>query len=385
MRGGIFLFLLGMILVGVLWHPPLGSSSPERSGPFPEVRDREGRVLLRTERRFRLYYLEKSPLPPALRRLASPEELRGAPPYLLAEGLSPRQAASYRRVSGVLLEEYRVPYFTGGRPFEILLQPLLRRGILFRTSLLRLTLAWEVQERLYRSLRRFDSSGGRVGAAVIDLATGEVYGLVGLPVSAPNPLLQELYPLKGDLTREGVFGLKTGIELPESPGIYWPSGQILATPLQVVRALSRRLCGWAPEIHLIKHPPRALCAFRGKIESGEYIYKNKRSWFYLRLWPEKKPRFALLLAGEGVRLRPAPVVRGWTEVLWRWLPEGPRAPGKGFPDLRGLTLRAALERLPRQKLTVEFQGVGRVIRQWPRPGTPWNKVKGCKLYLGDAT
>ena len=385
MRKWFFLLPITLILGGILWQPIAGSGSPEHLFLRKEIRDREGRVIFRTERRYRLYYTGELPPPEALRPFLRKIESSDGPPYLLAEGLSPGEVTRFAGLSGVLAEEYWAPRFTSGPAFASLLRRILPR--IPPSAIPRLALDWDAQEVLYRALRKDLKRGGKLGGGVVDLATGEVYALVNLPDDAPGLLLTALYPPVRDLSRAKVFGERTGIELRDSPGIYWPSGEILATPLQLVRALAERVCGRAPRLHLFKTPRSAFCYSGDRKFRTEYTYRDRNRWLWLRIWPQRRPRFAIVLAGEDV----SPPREGFLEalyrVLYRWLPGG--TPGekrfRGFPDLRGLTLRAALERLPRKGLRIEFEGVGRVVRQWPRPGTPWKEVKTCKLYLDDET
>ncbi len=388
MKKWFLLILAPLIMIGLLLSPLMGSGGLEQAWPRKEIRDREGRILFKIEKRYRLYYLGELPLPEALRPLLRQRgSLNGSPPYLLAENLSGEEARRYADMAGVVLEDYLAPQLIAGPSFASLLRALPRDN-LSRRGQVQLTLAWEIQDSLYRLLRNAFEGSGRISAGVVDLASGEVYALVSFPENEPSLLLEGLYPLGKDLPRSGVFGEKTGIELPESPGVYWPSGEILATPLQMARALANQLCGWAPRIHLIKKTSLpTLCRPQRKMAKKSYIYNNGRSWLRLSLWPEENPRFVLILAGESTRIPPKKAYAGLFQALARWLPEGdrPMDRGKGFPDLRGLTLRAALERLPREGLRIEFEGVGRVVKQWPLPGTPWKKVKSCKLYLRDAT
>ncbi len=388
MKKWFLLALLPVMLAALLLSPLAGSQSPDRAPVPKEVRDREGRILLRTEKRYRLYYLGQLPLPETLRSLVRRKEaLNGSPPYLLAEDLSGEEVRRYDSLDGVILEEYEAPRLIAGPAFAPLLRKPLLAG-LTRESRIQLTLAWEVQEKLYDLLKRAYKGSGRLSAGVVDLVSGEVYALASLPEGQENLLLKGLYPAGRDLLGPEVFGEKTGIELPESPGVYWPSGDILATPLQMARALAHKLCGRAPRIHLVKEPmPPVLCQSRAQKPRKSYTHDDGRKWVRLELWPEKEPRFVLILAGEATRGPSRKALAGVFQALAHWLPEEdlPPGPGKGFPDLRGLTLRAALERLPREGLRIDFEGVGRVVRQWPLPGTPWEKVKACRLYLRDAT
>ncbi|QJA05763.1 hypothetical protein FVE67_02650 [Thermosulfurimonas marina] len=366
-----------LILAGALMRPLTGAGKAE--APFlerTEVLDREGRVLFRMEKRARVYYLRSGPLPSRLKPYVH-RPLSGPPPLLVAVDLSPKEARSLQGISGVLVEEYSRPRLLGGAAFEGILPELFHRADL-EGRRTRLTLSWDLQESLYRAVR----AEGLLGGAVLDLARGEVLALVP---GRKGVFLHSLFRVRPS-SGAGVFGRATGLELPEALGSYWPGGEALATPLQLARALAAHLCGRPPQWHLLRrtNPGVLVCPAPGKIHEKEYTYQEKGRWLRVKLIPEKAPRGALLLLGEGAPT--AQVPRGLVaqlEDFWgekRLMPEE-----EGFPDLRGVSLRAALEVLQPHGVEVEFRGFGRVIQQWPAPGTPWSRVKRCRLVLRDET
>jgi cell division protein FtsI (penicillin-binding protein 3)/stage V sporulation protein D (sporulation-specific penicillin-binding protein) len=52
-----------------------------------------------------------------------------------------------------------------------------------------------------------------------------------------------------------------------------------------------------------------------------------------------------------------------------------------MPDLRGLSLKEALEAMSLIRMPVEFSGKGRVLEQFPEPSTMISKGQTCKLVL----
>ena len=53
-----------------------------------------------------------------------------------------------------------------------------------------------------------------------------------------------------------------------------------------------------------------------------------------------------------------------------------------MPDLQGLPLRLALRILQKLNLQVKIEGAGRVIKQFPAPGTKIRENTVCLLQLG---
>ncbi|RUM87513.1 MAG: hypothetical protein DSZ24_06030 [Thermodesulfatator sp.] len=376
-KGRSFFWTVGLFFLwAVAVVQPLASSREPLGRGQTEILDREGRLLFRMERRVRVYFLRSGPLPPKLRPYVN-RPLSGPPPLLVATDLSPSQVRDLQGLSGVLVEEYFSPHFWGGEAFKGVLSLLVNQAHL-RGRRQTLVLSWELQEALYREAER----EGLLGAAVVDLTRGEVLALVPGPRAI---FLHTLFPVKPSEVGGRVFGKATGLEVPESLGLYWPGGEALATPLQLARALGARLCGRPPEIHLVKRAgPEVVCRALTKNFETEYIYYKEGLWLRVRLFPEKGPQLALLFLGKGPsELKLSEDLRTQLGVLER---QARRSKEKrGFPDLRGFSLRAALEALKGHGVRVDFQGFGRVIRQWPAPGTPWSRVKECRLVLRDET
>ncbi|MBW1980851.1 MAG: transpeptidase family protein [Deltaproteobacteria bacterium] len=54
-----------------------------------------------------------------------------------------------------------------------------------------------------------------------------------------------------------------------------------------------------------------------------------------------------------------------------------------MPDVRGLSLRAALDQLADISLPVTVKGSGRVVKQSPKPGADLTRIRSCRLVLRD--
>ena len=68
---------------------------------------------------------------------------------------------------------------------------------------------------------------------------------------------------------------------------------------------------------------------------------------------------------------PEPQLSGFTQSEWK------------MPDVRSLSLREAMYKLKSLDLNIEYQGVGQVLKQTPKPSSMVNKGTACKLYLGE--
>ena len=382
---GVFFILSALLFI----KPHVGSGGLKlESFSKGRIYDREGRVLFRTRELYRAYYVGGFPVPKELRPYLKDDGAE--PPYPVAKALTAEESKALSRVPGVVLEKYLRPEYPGGAVFSGVLEPLLKSRVPLRRDLV-LTLSWDTQEALYHELETLKGFFRRIGGVVVEIPSGEVYALGSLPREGELVPVRTLFPvsfLPKELPVE-VFGEPTGLEIPEAPGIFWPGGKILATPVQVVRAFAGYLCGTPPKLHLRKQEGYSgLCRKRDRGLKRVYNYLDGRRWFYLTLWPEDRPRFLIALAGElkqgtGFRVD----LSGILKELARYLPPEAeeRRETRGFPDLRGLTLKAALETLGKRSLKIQFQGFGKVVRQEPLPGTPWEKVKNCVLYLSDET
>ncbi len=381
--------VLGIVSILLFLRPLAGSGDWRGEWPRGPVYDREGRVLFRVRELFRVYYLGER-LPPKLLSLWDHKVTGDGPPYLLAQGLTAEELEELRGIRGLVFEKYYQPEYTGGEAFEPVLGPLLRKHSSRKDSL-RLTLSWEIQEELYEILKARKRFFESVGGAVIEIPSGEIYALVSLGNKEKLWPLELLFPVNFLPLKSStdLLGEPTGIELPEAPGVFWPGGESLATPLQIARVVATQLCGIAPRFHMLKGEEiSGGCQMEASELKREYNYFDDKKWLYVTFWPREYPRFVIVLAGQYHRKPKGPIslARIYRE-LGRYLPlVGSREKNsQGFPDLRGLTLRDALARIAVRGVKIRFQGFGRVVRQYPRPGTPWAKVKECKLYLEDET
>jgi cell division protein FtsI (penicillin-binding protein 3) len=102
------------------------------------------------------------------------------------------------------------------------------------------------------------------------------------------------------------------------------------------------------------------------------VFKNiaERSLQYLSIPPTKGP----ILAKASTRKIPwRPPKRTIHEAIHRG------KPSRRMPDLRGLSIRAALNRVKALELLVSVSGSGRVVDQRPRPETMVGKGDACFL------
>lgn len=347
-------------------------------------------------------------------------------------------------LGGILKKEYslrRYPYedlFTpvlgkesdlGG--LELYYQQLLAKP----QSFLRTALKVEFQEALKRdllyTLRRLRASAG--AAAVLDVDSGRVKALVAQGdlslFLAPEIELSwvkepfekgyydSMYESLHDFLRALGFGEPTGIDVPgEVPGLLPASvesfEEVKGSLVQIIRALAALSTG------KLLSPKLALEA--GFSEEGEYVISVERRdledlvplekggvWWYggsrkegrfvlVGLWPRKNPRLAFGLLVKGVkvwglpcyytRFIPTSVKRFASRGISHRRPQEQLVSQKTsglqkMPDVRGLTLKAALEKLNPLGIEVHFSGFGVTVKQWPPPGTPLTKISECRLVL----
>ncbi len=296
-------------------------------------------------------------------------------------------------------------------------------------AILRTSINIDLEQRLYRDIVRAQRLfHAREGAGVVmELKTGRLLGLVS--TSSVNPLLHDTLPLSvlgkpfeeaflessyrdwGGFLRALGFGEPTRIDLPgESLGLLPPEvddlSEVMATPLQMTRGLAALVTGrvFCPKVvWKVKTKGETYTVGVGyRLVPGLEPLKKGGLWWWggnrkagafvlAGLWPKRSPQLAYFLYLKGVKVwglpvYPTRVVPGALRVY--------QFPGKEkikraswsprvMPDVRGLTLRAALERLSRLGLEVQFSGFGVTVRQWPAPGTPLKNIKKCRLVLAD--
>ena len=294
---------------------------------------------------------------------------------------------------------------------------------------LRLSIKIEWQKALERDLRwtlkKLRAQAG--GAVILDLKTGRVKAMVTsgspalllereLPLSVIGVPFEEafyesMYERQEDFLRDLGFGEPTGIDLPrETVGVLpleiESLSEVSASPLQIVRALAILATGryFSPKIALevrsgkeryfIPVPHRELEDLVPRFRGGHWWWGGSRkagSFLLAGLWPRRAPRLAYLVYAEGVKVWGLPLY--YTRFIPKTLklssprsflaqkrsspPERPHL----MPDVRGLTLKAALEHLSPLGLKVNFSGFGVTVKQWPAPGTSLRKVKECYLVL----
>ncbi|AEH44321.1 PASTA domain containing protein [Thermodesulfatator indicus DSM 15286] len=280
-------------------------------------------------------------------------------------------------------------------------------------------------EDLNRSLKRLRAKRG--GAIILDLETGRIKALVSkgdkeilfkprIPLEVLGKVFEgnfekSSYEDMASFLRDLGFGEATGIDLPnEEPGLLPPAisslEDVRASGVQLVRALAALSTGklfspkLAKEIRIgkeeetisveTKNLDKITPLERGGVWWWGGSYKVG-SFVIAGLWPRKNPKEAFLVYLEGVKAYGLPC------YYTRFIPQAvkdsrfykvanekkpPRKiPENRMPDLRGLTLKEALETLSALGLEAEFQGFGVTVSQWPAPGTPLKKITKCRLVL----
>ncbi len=375
--------------------------------------------------------------PEALRVLL----VQKAGPFLLKENISATEGQKLAGLSGV----FSLTYFKRIYPFIESTGSLigkvssLGRGVVGleaaydsflsrpRSSLrtaIDLDLQQDLQKELNKALKVFHAREG--GAAMLDVASGRLLALVS--TSSLNPLLtdtvslqalsktldkafgQSSYEDRAAFLRSLGFGSSTHIDLGGEKTGLLPLQivrytEVQATPLQILRGLStlasgqRRPLRVAFEVHVQKKayliPPKGQkvsglkpLRYGGLWWSGG---NRRRGYFFLAgLWPRKHPRVAYVMYVKGVkvwglpvypsRLCPQKALEAYVKTFGR--SSTSKAMAKNvMPDVTGLTLRAALERLAPLAIKVRYRGFGVIVKQWPQPGTPLKNVRECKLVL----
>ena len=56
-----------------------------------------------------------------------------------------------------------------------------------------------------------------------------------------------------------------------------------------------------------------------------------------------------------------------------------------MPEVTGMSLRKALQKLNQQKLMIRIEGSGRIVAQIPKPGTSLSGISECRLALRPET
>jgi len=104
------------------------------------------------------------------------------------------------------------------------------------------------------------------------------------------------------------------------------------------------------------------------------VFKNvaERSLQYLTVPPT---RTTIMAETSATRPEGQPLKRSLQKAVHRGNPSG------RMPDLRGLSMRAALNRIRALQLPVAVSGTGRVVDQRPGPGTTVEKGDACFLTL----
>ncbi len=299
----------------------------------------------------------------------------------------------------------------------------------FPDTSIRTSIDIEIQQNLYknlvRTLRIFRAKDG--GAIILELSTGRLVSLVSYSLLNPiitdslslsmleRPFKQAFHSSSYDnlatFLRDLGFGELTRIDLPgEKIGILPTEvddfSDVFATPLQMVRALAALATGklyypklvWEIETprktYFIGVKSRNLSKIK-KFSKGGYWWwgGNKKAGVFLLagLWPRRSPRLAYILYVKGVRVRGLPVhpsrlVPGALlsyRLPYKKMAKTGSLSQKIMPDVRGLTLKAALQRLSGLGIEVQFSGFGVTVKQWPPPGTPLKKIKKCRLILDE--
>ncbi|NPB09785.1 MAG: PASTA domain-containing protein [Thermodesulfobacteria bacterium] len=357
----------------------------------------------------------------------------------LPPGLSDEVISRLERLEGVFVRRYferRYP-FSEFRPLMgrsdsglIGVEAYYRRLLSRPETNLRLAVKLESEEALRadvkRAMRLLRAEAG--GGIILDLRSGRVKAIVSeggldllssdISLAALEEPFEEAYEdsmfeNEGDFLRALGFGEPTGIDLPgEDVGVLplevSSFEDVLVSPIQLVRALAAIATGKL-------HSPKLVL----EVQSGEEHYQlattqeeiddlvprekggawwwggsRKAGAFLLAgLYPRQKPTLAYLLYVKGVkvwglpcyytRFIPKSLRLAKTRTLARAHKKPEASAGKAavMPDVRGLTLKEALEHLAPLGLKVSFSGFGVTVRQWPAPGASLKKVKECYLVL----
>ncbi len=367
-------------------------------------------------------------------------------PFLLKEGISSREEQEIAKLPGVFVLEYFRRQYPFAQVTEAFLGQVSPSGrgiqgieasydtfLRNKHSFLRTSIDLDIQETLNRDLHKalkiFRASEG--AAAVMGLSSGRLLALAS--TNAADPLLSDVLSLrilqkpleqvffqsqyqdKESFLRALGFGSATHIDLPgEKVGLVPLNvddfAEVQATPLQMLRALVGMATGklYVPkvvwEIHTegqeyaMAHEIKPLLGLKPLKRGGIWWQGgNRRVGYFLLagLWPRRHPRLAYILYVKGVKVWGLPVYPSRLTPRALWVYHAPQAPGpvkripkavasgKVMPDVRGLTLRAALERLAPLGLEVHYSGFGVTVKQWPKPGTPLKNVHKCRLVLDE--
>ncbi|OAG27986.1 penicillin-binding transpeptidase domain-containing protein [Thermodesulfatator autotrophicus] len=417
----------------------------EKSGvrPLGPVYDLERRVLAESVSRTGLLLVPGafSPSPVNLKMLAdSLGKEENDISMLLATYKEPvlfRKVKNVPQIEGVFPKKYfeRIyPYqevcnaFLGNEGFwgiEAYYHNLLRRKDSYLVTAIEIEKQKELFEDLNRSLKRLRAKRG--GALILDLETGRIKAFVTkgdrdlllkprIPLASLSEVFeksfeQSSYSDLATFLRDLGFGEATGVDLPgENPGFLPPSVSSLedvrTSGVQLVRALAALYTGklvspkLAQEINL--ENGKQLITVETKTLEDLLPLKKGGVWWWggsyrvgafviAGLWPRKNPKEAFLVYLEGVRAYGLPC------YYTRFIPQAvknsrfymarqktkrsQKLAENRMPDLRGLTLKEALERLSALGLEAEYQGFGVTVSQWPAPGTPLKKITRCRLVL----
>ena len=313
--------------------------------------------------------------------------------------------------------------------FEAYYQKILAQ----KESFLRTNIKVEFQKALRRDLlKHLSSLKAEQGVAVIlDLYSGRIRALAfqgsedlllnpQINLSSVGAPFEEVYQRSAyqDLTafvRALGFDEATGIDLPgENPGIIPPEvsslSEVRVSLIQLVRALGALATGRlispklgleaglsSGEKYLIAVEGRKIEGLTPKEEGGVWYHGGSRrsgEFVMIGLWPRQRPSLAFGFYAKGVK------ARGLPYHYTRFIPKAVRLVAQNknskekkqaqrgnalgpfrMPDVRGLTLKAALERLVPLGLEVQFSGFGVTVKQWPAPGAPLKGAKICRLVL----
>ncbi len=314
---------------------------------------------------------------------------------------------------------------------ELYYQSLLEKPGSFLRTALKVELQETLQNDLRYTLKRLRASAGV--AIVIDIYSGRVKALVsqGDPelFLAPEIVLSwisepfeqgyydSMYETWHEFLRALGFGEPTGIDIPGEPPGLLPANiesleEVKGSLIQVLRALGALSTGQllSPKLAL-----EAGFAGEGKYtiavekkELDDLIPRQKGGiWWYggnrktgrfllVGLWPRQKPYLAFGLMAKGVRVWGLPcyytrfiskTVRYFKnedvfkDEITKHFALSQKSGIRKMPDVRGLTLKAALEKLNPLGIDVHFSGFGVTVKQWPAPGTPLSKISYCRLVL----
>ncbi|WP_456370705.1 PASTA domain-containing protein [Thermodesulfatator atlanticus] len=299
---------------------------------------------------------------------------------------------------------------------------LFQEGAALRTSI-KIERQKVLYQDLLRSMKMLRAKEG--AAAVVDISSGRILAYVtkgkkdlllrpNINLAVLSKVFEKAYQEShyenlSDFLRALGFGEITGVDLAgEEPGILPTEiedfSEVQASGMQILRAMVALATGTlvSPKIALevsLNGEKKPILVERKKLKDLTPLSRGgvwwwggsfrEKAFLMAGLWPRKHPKVAFMTYLEGVKAYGLPcyytrfIPQAVKKETYKTLaqPKKTKAPTGRMPDVRGLTLKEALERLAPLGLKVEFSGFGVTVKQWPAPGTPLARIENCKLVL----